>query len=101
MRLIDADVLCETLTKREEFYHNGKDYNTASAIHMVKEIYVRNAPTVDTERHGHWIFDRLWSTSGGTYGVRRCSNCEYYCNDFGDEWNYCPHCGALMDEVEE
>jgi len=41
-RLIDADALCETLTKKEEFYHNGKDYNTASAIHMVKEIYVRN-----------------------------------------------------------
>ena len=64
-------------------------------------VYHEPRVIAESIRHGHWISDRLCSTNGGTYGVRRCSNCEYYYNDFGDEWNYCPHCGASMDEVEE
>lgn len=46
--------------------------------------------------HGHWIKDRLCTTSGGTYGVRRCSVCEDYFQDVGYGWNYCPNCGADM-----
>jgi hypothetical protein len=93
-RLIDADDLLE----RMKFFKDSGGYTNWEllAFEMVDA-----SPTVDGERHGHWISDRLCSTNGGTYGVRRCSNCEYYCNDYGDKWNYCPHCGALMDEVNE
>ena len=52
-------------------------------------------------RHGRWIYDRLITTTGGTYGVRRCSECESYYQDVGYGFNYCPHCGALMDEVAQ
>lgn len=57
---------------------------------------------IDAEkiRHGKWIQDRLLSTSGGTYGVRRCSLCEAYYQDVGYGWHYCPNCGAKMDEGE-
>lgn len=55
----------------------------------------------DATRHGHWIKDRLVSTSGGTYGVYRCSKCEWYGQDIGYSFNYCPHCGAIMDEVTD
>lgn len=51
-------------------------------------------------RHGRWIRDRLVSTSGGTYGVYRCSVCEWYGQDIGYSFDYCPNCGAKMDEVE-
>lgn len=43
-------------------------------------------------RHGHWI-----DKDGG---IATCSEC-------GERWgvwsvmNYCPHCGALMDEVAQ
>ena len=47
-------------------------------------------------KKGEWISDRLIATSGGTYGVKRCSICEYYYQDVVNEWNYCPHCGADM-----
>lgn len=60
-------------------------------------------PTADVVevKHGRWIKDRLCSTSGGTYGVRRCSVCEDYYQDIGYGWNYCPNCGARMDERED
>lgn len=44
------------------------------------------------ERHGHWEFI-------GGYGYQyRCSNC-VRCAEYRTD--YCPNCGAKMDEVEE
>ena len=99
MRLIDADALNEALNKREAFYHNSNAYETASMFHMIRAIYVDDSPTIDAVPviHGHWVKDRLVSTSGGTYGVRRCSVCEWYCTDTPYQFDYCPHCGAKMD----
>ncbi|MBR2825812.1 MAG: hypothetical protein IKE51_06075 [Solobacterium sp.] len=93
MRLIDKD----KLQKNYSYYCNHLER------HVVDVDDIENMPTVDAKpiRHGQWLYDRLCSTNGGTYGVQRCSNCGYYYKDFGDEWNYCPHCGALMEEVEE
>lgn len=50
---------------------------------------------------GHWISDRLITTTGGTYGVRRCSECEAYYQDVGYGWNFCPNCGSSMREDDE
>ena len=47
-------------------------------------------------KKGRWVKDRLVSTIGGTYGVRRCSECEAYYLDVGYGWNFCPNCGADM-----
>ena len=101
-RFLEADKvlvfkLYDDLT--EEFYE--KEFTIQN---FIDTYAVDGCPqVVDAEpiRHGHWISERLCSTKGGTYGIRRCSNCEYCYNDFGDEWNYCPDCGAKMDEVEE
>lgn len=99
MRLVDADLIIETCNS-----YKGMNRRADLGIKLVNKI-VSGAPTVDAKpiQHGYWLYDRLCSTNGGTYGVQRCSNCGYYYKDFGDEWNYCPHCGALMDmdEVEE
>ena len=61
-----------------------------------------NSPTVDAVpvKHGRWIKDRLVATSGGTYGIRRCSVCEWYFEDLPYEFKHCPHCGARMDGAE-
>lgn len=98
-RYIDAEPLAKDtwmLYRDEEHI----DYNVAivDALNVIDE-----QPTADVieVKHGRWIEDRLCTTNGGTYGVRRCSVCEDYYQDVGYGWNYCPHCGAKMDEREE
>lgn len=68
-----------------------------------ENTFVKHISTVAVRpvANGHWIQDRLCSTSGGTYGVRRCSVCEHYYQEVGYGWNYCPNCGAKMDERRE
>ena len=46
-------------------------------------------------KHGRWI---KWEGD-----VLTCSNCKHYWIQSGDQYdfNYCPYCGARMDEVEE
>lgn len=57
---------------------------------------VNDAPTVEAERHGHWVNEM---------GMILCSECR---DSWGTEMeemirsfiNYCPNCGAKMDEVK-
>lgn len=60
-------------------------------------------PTADVVevKHGRWIDDRLCTTLGGTYEVQRCSVCGEHYEEVGYDWNYCPNCGAKMDERED
>ena len=50
-------------------------------------------------RHGRWQVNEMFG-----YKDMTCLSCgwlfEYY-NGLEEEWNYCPHCGAKMDEVED
>ena len=85
MRLIDA----EDVKKRADCY--------PPQIRNVVANILRHTKTVKPEqKRGKWIEDRLVSTGGGTYGVRRCSECEAYYQDVGYGYNYCPNCGADM-----
>lgn len=78
MRLIDADTL------PVKFWF-GRFFGVA-------EIDIVNAPTVDAEpvKHGHWC--NTWDT------FIKCSECGRFT---GGKYNYCPFCGAKMDEVEK
>lgn len=57
----------------------------------------------DPTKHGRWIVcDDLYKTIDGRVfdGYRECSACgEMY--PYFPEHNYCPNCGAKMDEVEK
>lgn len=86
MRLIDADALVEAV----------KDYPYGFRGMIVCDI--AKQPTIDPVRHGKWIHDRMISTSGGTYGVIRCSECMSQYAMW--ETNYCANCGAKMDGGE-
>lgn len=53
-------------------------------------------------KHGHWINERLVTTDDGrVYGIATCSECKGTYVYVLDVWNYCPNCGANMDEVTE
>ena len=86
MRLIDATTL------RAEFTGNFHEMWHYTGIQAMIDV----APTVDAEpvRHGRWIKD-------GDFLI--CPNCESEIdikNSLGTEnrKNYCPNCGAKMDE---
>ena len=63
--------------------------------HIVCEFLADEAPTIDAEpvRHGHWVEEPF--LLGTTH---RCNFCgENYGMPHGI-YNYCPNCGAKMDE---
>lgn len=85
MRLIDANAIPWQ-------YGKGGDV-------VVYPDTIAQMPTIEPERKGKWIHERLCSSTGGTYPVTRCSMCQ---NAMPFEWEtqYCPNCGCKM-EVEE
>ena len=121
-RLIDADELRNglfhlegetSITDRQLGYQAGwndalmyavDDAPTVDAVPL--EDYKSMESTVnkltqslaDAEKHGHWTYERLTNTNGGSYSVVWCSNCQARV-----PWvtKYCPNCGARMDEVKE
>ena len=53
--------------------------------------YLIGTGRVDEVKHGHWEYI-------GGYGYQyRCNKC-FMCGE--RKTNYCPHCGAKMDEVD-
>lgn len=79
-RYIDADALIEAMTK----------FSNATGEDMTHGIfYAHIAPTIDAEpvKRGKWIEEH-------------CSECGQYVYH-GDARNYCPNCGARMDERKE
>ena len=111
-RLIDADALIDDVTERY-----CKDCNRRKGIKngAIKTIYeigeapcracslddmngtLESAPTVDAVRHGHWEYASAYK--GADFGFYKCTECgqPFWFKDM----NYCPHCGAKMDEVED
>ena len=90
MRLIDADKLLKVIAEQERW--NVSDFVYES---------IKNAPTIEAEpnKYGKWTITECFDVKDMT-----CSSCgwlyEYYAG-MEEEWNYCPHCGALMKGVEE
>lgn len=102
MRLIDADTL------RAARYH-ALPYTHIHALGVDVESYERgwndaldaaaeSAPTVEAEpvKHGHWT-DRAKSILG--VPTEACSECAEW--SVGYKKDYCPNCGAKMDEVTD
>lgn len=98
-RLIDADALkekiCNNVYPITDFF-NSRDYGMFWTGGIEKAI--DEAPTIDAEpiRYGEWIGKPMI----GGYSRMRCSVCDNVFLDNKEKWNYCPCCGAKMDEVE-
>lgn len=91
MRLIDADALEQRIKYRY--------LKTVSPQILVDTLgwalrRVRNAPTVDPAKHGHWEYPQ---NDSGLINPR-CSNCKRY-NPHVVDMNFCMRCGAKMDQV--
>lgn len=90
-RLIDAEKLLKTIMSLESW--NVPDFVYES---------INNAPTVDTVKHGHWCVTQAYPHT--IY----CSECfKRFAQAHWQVWedgslprDYCPNCGAKMDETK-
>ena len=84
MRLIDADVLKDNISKKPSLnlFIHAKNIEAA----------IDETPTIDAEpvRHGRWkepYPNDIWD----------CYECSCCGVKYDRTWNYCPNCGAKMD----
>ena len=102
-RLIDADAFKAQLQREIDIYfdENGGGIHTA----MEARDEVDNAPTVDAVpvRHGKYIGTEFDGYADGcpVYYEWKCSECGCVFEEEEPTYNYCPNCGAKMDEQED
>lgn len=92
MRLIDVDKLVNDIA----------EHITVKAVSRVLAI-IQGQPTVDAEpvRHGHWI-DEGYYADYTNVQAWHCSECNCHVVGYSNDlFDYCPGCGAKMDEGEE
>lgn len=99
MRLIDAEGLMKAMYHRAFETDGDTMWQSGCWVrYRAIEQTVKEQPTIEPKK-GRWITEHLVSTGGGTYPIDRCSECEYA--SVVGRSNYCPNCGARMDEAEE
>lgn len=91
MKLCDVNEVYKVLT---DYYH----LRTEIQRKALKEA-IERMPTVEAEpiKHGHWIFNPKDAIEM-MFTLPKCSECGAESPNGG---NYCPNCGAKMDEVED
>lgn len=95
MRLIDADALVIMLgLKPDEWGTPDERWRPESEF----GLWIINAPTIEPKR-GRWIIEDKYKD----YRTERCSVCGFVANRpyIQDIWNYCPNCGARMEDEDE
>ena len=104
MRLIDADAL------REHMYHEAFETDTKEQRwdsgcwirYKMFERIIDSEIAIDPVKHGRWTYKAARARSVYFIQHVQCNVCGHIRPRLtGDILRYCPHCGALMDEVTE
>lgn len=108
MRLIDADALWEIFREKQNSltarcggyrYLDGEDRAKYDRLETTL-AYIENAPEVDPESlrpRGKWVYSRKQSE----FAVSKCSICgkeQFSISHVVTDGNYCPNCGAKMED---
>ena len=88
MRLIDADELKELI----DWTFAKPPFSRKTIKHMIDMARTVDAVPV---RHGKWIIYPIYPDGGEDVKCSEC--CQRGCAPY---WDYCPNCGARMDEDE-
>lgn len=103
MRLIDLEALGIDMCNPNIFENKGYADGWNSAISILKNTQIVNAEPV---RHGKWINSK--AMTGITSECEPIISDTYKCSECSEDfvkttrkYNYCPNCGAKMDESEE
>ena len=102
MRLIDADEFINELSQlyayagwdKRDIHFSLSD--VACNLEMMPVFNVVLDFQAETPKHGHWIEANDISSSPFD-AMKRCLCSE--CREWGVVTNYCPNCGAKMDEA--
>ena len=102
-RYIDADKAIEVIVNTPSMVGSKYDFdhNVLTALvdreHEITDLINNNVPTSDVAPviHGHWIYQGL---SRPYNCFSRCSCCGVVFDGY-ETFEYCPKCGAKMDEV--
>lgn len=102
MRLIDADALKEAMY--HEAFETDSDMQRWDSGCWIRykmfENAIEAAPTIDQVKHGKW--EETGDKGGRNYACNCCRFAFIVDTCMGEPmWNYCPNCGARMDEGEE
>ncbi len=91
MRLIDADKM-----QTELLMINERSNIFAAPFAGRIKRFIDRQPTIEERKHGHWFAPE--DDDGRT--AWHCSVCDYVVKTIGfyPNYNYCPCCGARMDE---
>lgn len=96
-KYIESEALIKDFNRNSSYFVYGR--RTVNFI--ISRINMQPAADVVEVVHGEWISEI------GSYCTPRCSACgwhkpyteDYYCaKELYSPWNYCPNCGAKMDE---
>ena len=100
MRLIDADALVKELSDKYIVPVDEASRGVAAFMGMQTRQAINNAPTIDAEptKHGRWILNSQYGTECSECGTAMFEIVGAPYTTF--EPNYCPNCGARMDESE-
>lgn len=90
MRLIDADALIPMMKYATTDSEIGV-FPIKIGFNDIEKV-INEQPTVNTVRHGHWIFRPFLDDWIGSLYI--CSECRYGCFSM---YRFCPRCGAKMD----
>lgn len=95
MRLIDAEAFHKFIEKQDE----GADYT----IYHFKE-WIEQQPIIEAKPvvHAHWVTEQEAEEINRydlTYCCSACGHCDWDCTK-SEGFEYCPNCGAKMDEKE-
>ena len=99
MRLIDANWTLNALEKLKvrNTSNTATIFDVLGVLDDVEKI-IKAAPINEPVKHGHWeVYE------GQSHTRVSCSECGHPVNYFWDDWksaNYCPNCGAKLDDKE-
>ena len=105
MRLIDGNALKDTIRGDFDFSFYKISSSDAEFLQLVLDE-IDDAPTIEPVKHGHWICeydcelgetDITCSVCRDTRSVNGCY-VSYKGESLYHDDNFCPYCGAKMDE---
>ena len=93
-----ADLIDKTIKDLKWYLDTNEEKGVVYFPKFCIENMIKNLKQADTERHAHWIEDKEITELTLT-----CNCCGYsYIEadpDCEERYDFCPHCGCKMDEV--
>ena len=96
----NVKLICAEKLKNSYGWWEGNDRQLTrdEARHYFDAMIDAQAPVeAELVKHGKWIYDDEAYPGGNPYGHYNCDQCG---ESVPHKTNYCPNCGAKMDEVE-